>query len=396
MLPFLQIILALAVIISLAKISGYFSYKIGQPAVVGEVSAGLILGPSVFDFLGWEIFTDSHLAEIITHFAEMGVLLLLFIAGLGLHLSDLVKSRKTASLAGALGFSFTLSFGFLLARLFSFDINESIFIGLILAPTSIGISAQTLMELGALRTKVGITLLGAAVVDDMMGVLGVSIFMAFVVGGVSADLSSVLVIIVTMILFMVIASLIGLKVLPKLAEKIDTLPISQGLIAFSFVTVLFYSWAAEAIGHMAAIIGAFMVGLFLARSPLKDKIEKGLSSIAYGVFVPIFFINVGLSANIRSISVDGILLLAGMIVVVIVSKLLGTGISGRLGGMTNRESIQLGFGMVPRGEVVLIIAAVGIVEGFINSNTFSTIVILVIITTIMTPPILRKLFSKSN
>lgn len=139
-----------------------------------------------------------------------------------------------------------------------------------------------------------------------------------------------------------------------------------------------------------------MAGLFLARSPLKDKIERGLSSIAYGIFVPIFFINVGLSANVRRISADGILLLVGMILVVVLSKLIGAGVSGRLGGMTNQESLQLGFGMLPRGEVVLIVAAVGITEGLINSSTFSTIVVLVIITTIMTPPILRNLFSNQS
>ncbi len=396
MLPFLQVILVLALIITLAKAGGYLSYKLGQPAVVGEVLAGLILGPSVLNFLNWSFFTDAHLGETITHFAELGVLLLLFIAGLDLHLSDLVKSGKTAAMAGALGFFLTLGMGFMLARLFSFDTPEALFIGLILAPTSIGISAQTLMELKVLRTKVGTTLLGAAVVDDTMGVLGVSLYLAFFLGGATSGASSILLILLKMILFMVVASAIGLWLLPKLAQYIDKLPISQGLVAFAFTTALFYAWSAEALGQMAAIIGAFMAGLFLARSPLKDKIERGLASIAYGVFVPIFFINVGLSANVRQISVSGLWLLAGMLLVVILSKLIGAGLSGRWGGMTNRESLQLGFGMVPRGEVVLIIAAVGITEGLINSSAFSTIVVLVIITTIITPPILRNLFSNQK
>jgi Kef-type K+ transport system membrane component KefB len=396
MLPFLQIILVLALIITLAKVGGYLSYKLGQPAVVGEVLAGLILGPSVLNFLNWSVFTDAHLGETITHFAELGVLLLLFIAGLDLHLSDLVKSGKTAAMAGSLGFVLTLGMGYILARFFSFDTPEALFVGLILAPTSIGISAQTLMELKVLRTKVGTTLLGAAVVDDTLGVLGVSLYLAFFLAGTTSSTTSILLILLKMILYMAIASAIGLLLLPKLAQYVDKLPISQGLIAFAFTAALFYAWSAEALGHMAAIIGAFMAGLFLARSPLRDKIEGGLSPIAYGVFVPIFFINIGLSANVRQISADGFWLLAGMILAVILSKLIGAGLSGRLGGMTNRESLQLGFGMVPRGEVVLIIAAVGITEGLINSSTFSSIVVLVIITTIMAPPILRYLFSNNN
>jgi Kef-type K+ transport system membrane component KefB len=247
-----------------------------------------------------------------------------------------------------------------------------------------------------LRTKVGTTLLGAAVVDDTLGVLGVSLYLAFFLGGATSGAASILLILLKMILYMVIASAIGLLFLPKLAQYVDDLPISQGLIAFAFAVALFYAWSAEALGHMAAIIGAFMAGLFLARSPLKDKIERGLSPIAYGIFVPIFFINVGLSANVRNVSADGLWLLAGMLLVVILSKLIGAGLSGRLGGMTNLESLQLGFGMVPRGEVVLIIAAVGFTEGLINSSNFSIIVVLVIITTIMTPPILRYLFSNHN
>ncbi|MHC4537256.1 MAG: cation:proton antiporter [Planctomycetota bacterium] len=396
MLPFLQIILVIALIITLAKAGGYLSYKLGQPAVVGEVLAGLIIGPSVMNILNWSVFTDAHLGETITHFAELGVLLLLFIAGLDLHLSDLVKSGKTASMTGGVGFVLTLGMGYILALLFSFDAPEALFIGLILAPTSIGISAQTLMELKVLRTKVGTTMLGAAVVDDTLGVLGVSLYIALFLGGATGGAASLWLILLKMILYLIIASAIGLLLLPKLAQYVDKLPISQGLIAFAFAVALFYAWSAEALGHMAAIIGAFMAGLFLARSPLKDKIERGLSSIAYGVFVPIFFINVGLSANVRQITADGLWLLAGMILVVIFSKLIGAGLSGRLGGMTKQESLQLGFGMIPRGEVVLIIAAVGITEGLINSGTFSTIVVLVIITTIMTPPILRNLFSKDN
>lgn len=396
MLPFLQFVIAIIIIIFAAKAAGYLSYKLGQPAVMGEVLAGLLLGPSLLNFLNWPVFTDTHLNVTISHLAEVGVLLLVFLAGLELYLPELIKAGKGAVVTGSLGFALTLGLGFVLALFFAFETKQALFLGLMLAPTSIGISAQTLIELKVLRGKVGTTLLGAAAIDDILGVLGVSIFLSFFVGGAIGEITGVLMILLMMTIYLIIASACGYWVLPKLAEIIERMPISQGLIAFTFIIVLFYSWSAEVFGHMAAIIGAFLAGLFLARSSQKDKIESGMAAIAYGIFVPIFFVNVGLASNIRLISSSGLWLLAGMLVVVIISKLIGAGIGGRIGGMTNRESLQLGFGMIPRGEVVLIIATVGILDGVIDADIYATVVVLVILTILLIPPILRYLFSQSH
>ncbi len=395
MLPFLQFIIALVIIIIAAKMGGYLSYRLRQPTVVGEVIAGLILGPTVLNFLHWPVFTDEHLGETITLLAELGVLLLMFIAGLELHLSDLAQSSKVAILAGTMGFVVPLAMGFALAMAFSFGLHQAIFIGLILAPTSVSISAQTLMELKVLRSKVGISLLGAAVVDDILVVLGVSLFLALLGSGVGGGLTSVLLILLKMILYLIIASALGLWLLPKLSSLIDELPISQGLIAFTFVTVLLYSWAAESLGHMATIIGAFLAGLLFARSPLKERIEEGFLPLAYGVFVPIFFVEVGLSANLRQLfSTQGIWLLVSMFVTAVISKVLGVGLAGRLGGFTNREAVQLGAGMIPRGEVVLIVITIGITEGLIGLDIFSAAVGMVVLATLVAPIMLRSLFPK--
>lgn len=396
MLPFLQLVIALVIIIFAAKVAGYMSYKLGQPTVVGEVLAGLLLGPSLLHFLDWPVFTDVHLNETISHLAGVGVLLLLFLAGLELHLIELVKSGKGAVVTGSMGFFLTLGMGFVLALIFALETRQALFLGLMLAPTSVGISAQTLIELKVLRGKVGTTLLGAAALDDILGVLGVSIFLSLFVGEAIGEFSGVLTILFMMAIYLIIASACGYWVLPKLTGIIERMPISQGLIAFTFIIALFYSWSAEVFGHMAAIIGAFLAGLFLARSSQKDKIERGISAIAYGIFVPIFFVNVGLASNVRLISSSGLLLLAGMLVVVIISKLIGAGIGGRIGGMTNRESLQLGSGMIPRGEVVLIIATVGIVEGVIDADIYAAAVVLVILTILLIPPIMRYLFSQSH
>jgi len=218
MTPFLQFVIAIVVIIAAAKIGGYISLKLGQPSVLGELAVGIILGPSVFDMLNWALFTDKHLGEAIAHIAELGVLLLMFIAGLDLHLSDLAKSGKVSAFAGTLGVLLPLGMGYGLARSFSFDHQSALFIGLILAATSVSISAQTLMELKVLRTRVGIGLLGAAVFDDILVVLGLSIFVALVAE--AGGLWSVVWIAVRMLLYMGVAAAAGIALLPKLSRKI--------------------------------------------------------------------------------------------------------------------------------------------------------------------------------
>jgi Kef-type K+ transport system membrane component KefB len=395
MLPFLQLIFAMAIIIAAAKLGGYLSHRLGQPAVVGKVLAGLVLGPSLLNFLQWPMFSTPHLGETVSHFAELGILLLMFMAGLGLHLSDLGQSGRISAIAGVLGFVLTLGFGSVLAMAFSFAPSQALFFGLLLAPTSIGISAQTLMELKMMRTRVGVSLLGAAAVDDCLAVLGTSLCLALCRGGAVSGLMSALLILLRMLLYVAVASAVGLWLLPKLCRFAERLPVSQGLIAFAFVTVLLYAWAAEVLSGMAAIIGAFMAGLFLGRSPLKERIETGFSPLVYGVFVPVFFVSVGLSADVRQISLGAIGLVVAMCLVVLLSKLLGAGFAGAFGGMAGQEALQLGVGMMPRGEVTLIIATVGVTEGLIGVSEFSAAVGIVIATVLLTPLLLRRVVAQS-
>jgi Kef-type K+ transport system membrane component KefB len=395
MLPFLQLVLALAIIIAAAKLGGYLSQKLRQPTVAGKVLIGLILGPSLLNLLQWPMFTDPHLGETISHLAELGVLLLMFIAGLELHLSDLTRSGKVAALAGALGFVLTMGLGAALAMAFSFAPRQALFFGLLLAPTSIGISAQTLLELGMLRSRVGVSLLGAAAIDDSLAVLGVSLFLALSGSGAAEGLVSGGLVLLRMLLYLVVASALGVWLIPRLSRSVERLPVSQGLFAFAFVTMLVYACSAEVLGGMAAIIGAFMAGLFLAHSPVKKRIQTEFVPLVYGIFVPIFFINVGLSADIRQLAAAGLGLLAVMCMAVILSKLLGAGVAGFVGGLRGQESLQLGIGMMPRGEVTLIVATVGITEGLIGVEAFSVAVGIVIVTVILTPLLLRCTFARA-
>jgi Kef-type K+ transport system membrane component KefB len=392
MTEFLQLALALVILIAAAKLGGYISLRLGQPSVLGELIAGLILGPSVLDTLHHTPFTSQHLDETIALLAEMGVLLLMFLAGLELHIKDLVKSGKVSALAGTLGVVFPVAMGFGVGRLFGMENLPSFFIGLVLAATSVSISAQTLMELRVLRSRVGTGLLGAAVFDDVLVILGLSIILAVTTEG--GGLASAGLVLVRMALFLGAAIAIGVLVLPRLARRVDKLPISQGLVAFVLVTLLLYAWAAEALGSMAAITGAFLAGLFLSRSPLRERIQSGVSVIAYGLFVPIFFISVGLVADVHMLAGQGVWLIIAMIAVAIVSKVAGAGLGARLAGFSNLESLQLGAGMMSRGEVGLIVATLGISEGLLDGQIFSGVVGVVIVTTLLTPPALRFLFTR--
>ncbi len=264
MLPFLQFLLALIVIIAAAKVAGYLSYRLGLPSVLGELLIGILIGPSALNFLHWAPFTDPHMEETIKHLAEIGVLLLMFIAGLDLHLSDLARSGKVAALAGVLGVLVPLGLGAGVGLAFGRDLLPAIFIGLILAATSVSISAQTLMELGVLRSRVGISMLGAAVFDDILVILGLSVAVAVFHQGQLTGLSSILIIVLRMGLFIILATVIGFWAIPSLSRRVDQLPVSQGLIAFSFVALLFFAWTAEVLGGMAAITGAFLAGLVFA------------------------------------------------------------------------------------------------------------------------------------
>jgi Kef-type K+ transport system membrane component KefB len=248
------------------------------------------------------------------------------------------------------------------------------------------------MELQVLRSRVGLGLLGAAVFDDILVILLLSISFVLV-GGTAGGFGSVLTTVLGMVVYLVVAILLGFWLLPRLAVWVSDLPISQRMIAFVLVITLLYAWAAEVIGGMAAITGAFLVGLFLARTPFRDEIQQGISAMAYGFFVPIFFVNIGLEVNMRAIGGGNVLWFALVITLVaIVSKIFGSGAGGLLGGFSAKESLQLGVGMVSRGEVGLIVSSFALTEGLLSQTNFSIAVFMVIIATLVTPPMLRASF----
>lgn len=393
MTTFLQLSLLLSIILLSAKLAGYLSVRLGQPSVLGELLVGILLGPSVIDVLNLS-FIDHALAETIAELGELGVLLLMFLAGLELHLNELTRNTRVAAYSGFLGVLVPAALGWGAGRLFGMDNSTAIFLGLSLGATSVSISAQTLMELKVLRSRVGLSLLGAAVFDDILVILSLSIFLAIESG--TGSLGGVLWILVRMIGFLSLSVAFGLWVLPRLMRRIAHLPISQGVLTLALVVMLAYGLAAELLGGMAAITGAFIAGLMMARSGEKERVEHGVHALAYGLFVPVFFINIGLSVNARSLQAGMLWFTLAITLVAIIGKWLGSGFGARLGGLNRRESIQLGAGMVSRGEVGLIVASVGINEGLISLDEFSAVIGMVLATTVLTPPILRSLFAEKE
>jgi Kef-type K+ transport system membrane component KefB len=393
--PLLQFLLILTIIIVAAKGAGYLSTRLGQPAVLGELLIGLLLGPTLLDILHWPVFGDKHLGESLSHLAHLGVLFLMFVAGLEVDLEVMARARRPAVLAGVLGVVVPVGLGVPLALSFGFDLQRSLFLGLVLAATSVSISAQTLMELEVLRTRVGLALLSAAVVDDILVILFLSLFTALMGGGGGGTIA-VLWVLVRMAAFLGLAIWLGARIIPRLGSLVDRLPISEGVMALAIVVTLLYAWAAEILGGVAAITGAFLAGLLFAQTHLRHHIEVGMHTLAYSWLVPIFFVSIGLETNARALGLEDLPFALLVVVVAVLSKVIGSGLGAWLGGFSSGEALRLGVGMSSRGEVGLIVASVGLEAALIGERIFATVVLMVLVTTLVTPILLRALYPRGD
>lgn len=394
MSPLLQFLLILALIVFAAKASGYLSVRLGQPAVLGELLVGLILGPTILNVLHWPIFSSGHLEETLRDLAHLGVLFLMFIAGLEVDVEAMRRAGRPAVVAGVLGVFFPIALGLGVSLLFGFTLLEGGLIGLMLAATSVSISAQTMMELGVLRSRVGVALLGAAVVDDILVILLVSVASALT--GQGSNFWQILWVLVRMLLFLAIAIWVGARAIPHLPVRVERLPISEGVMALVIVIVLFFAWAAEALGGIAAITGAFLAGLAFARSSLHQHIRDRMHTLAYAWVVPIFFVHIGLEANARAIGIEGLGFALALVGVAMLSKIIGCGIGGLAAGFSFPDALRLGVGMMSRGEVGLIVAAIELDSGAITQQIFADVVLVVMATTLITPILLRLLYRNSS
>jgi Kef-type K+ transport system membrane component KefB len=392
----LQLLLLLGVIIASAKVAGATSSRLGQPAVFGELLVGLVLGPTALNLLGWPVFGGpggSALLPVVRDLADIGVILLMFIAGLETDLSEMRRVGHVAFWAAAGGVVLPLAAGAGVAMAFGMPLFwEGIFIGTILTATSVSISAQTLMDIGALRSREGTVILGAAVIDDVIGIILLSFVVAFARTEGSVDPVTLALVAGRLVVYFAVAALAG-TLFEAFARRARMLGVSQGLLGGVLVVVFVYAWAAEYVGGVAAITGAYLAGVFFSRTPFKHEIDAGIHPLTYSMLVPVFFVGIGLQANGRQLGGHVGFTLA-IVAVAIVTKAIGSGTAARLLGFGRTEALRVGVGMISRGEVGLIVASYGLAHEIIGGDVFSASVIMVLVTTMVTPPLLRLTFPR--
>lgn len=370
----------LAAILIGAKLAGRLSQRFGLPAVFGELLLGLALGPSLLNLF--------HTSEPLALLAEVGVILLMFRAGLE---TDLVQMRQVGvlSLVVALG-GVLLPFGggLALGLLFGLEWLPSLFVGAVLTATSVSISAEVLRELGKLRGRIGATILGAAVIDDVMGVIVLSLVL-----GLAGEGNPWLAI-GQMALFFPIAWIIGDRLLPWLVRVEHHAGGREAVLAIMLGLVLLFAWSAEELGSVAAITGAYLLGIVVARHTDEEHIvHHGSAALGYAFVVPIFFVNIGLQANITSLGAAPLFTIV-MLALALSSKIIGCGVGALAMRLSLREAFQVGVGMTARGEVALVMIAAGRAAGLVNATLFTATIVMTLVTTLVTPPLLRLAFAQ--
>ncbi len=398
--PSLQILLCIAVIILVAKLMGALSGRIGLPVVLGELLAGIVLGPTLLNIWSLSWFThaaspdSTSAAAVFKVLAEIGVVLLMFYAGLDTDVGMMRNTVAPAFWAATGGVVLPMFGGTLLARQFGFSWQEAVFIGTILTATSVTITAQTLMNLKQLRSKVGSTILGAAVIDDVLGLIVLSVVVALapqIAAGNGTSWRDVSITLGKMVICLVSMFWLGppltrwvLKVTPRLHGHHTE---AAGALVVAFALAFEAQW----LGGMAAITGAYLAGLFFAFTAEHQKISQDLQPMINALFAPIFFVSIGLDINARQLR-GATLFFFLLLAIAIGGKIVGSGLGVLASRFTARESMIVGVGMIPRGEVGLITAAIGLTAGIVTREVYTQAVILVLITTLVTPPLLRFAF----
>jgi Kef-type K+ transport system membrane component KefB len=376
----IELLPMLAAILIGAKLAGRLSQRIGLPSVFGELVLGLVLGPSLLNL----IRPNDPLALL----AEVGVILLMFRAGLE---TDLVQMRQVglaATIVALGGVLLPFGGGFALGRMFGMSDLPALFVGAVLTATSVSISAEVLRELGHLRGKVGATILGAAVIDDVLGVLVLSLVLGL------AGKGDPLIAVGQMAVFFPAAWFIGDRLLPQL-RKIEYLAGGQDtVLAILLGLVMLFAWAAEALGSVADITGAYLLGIVVARYTDEEHVvHHGSSALAYAFVVPVFFVNIGLEANVTSLGAAPLFTIL-MVLLAIAGKVVGCGVGALTMRMSPREALQIGIGMTARGEVALVMIAAGRAAGLVNDTLFTATIVMALVTTLITPPLLRLAFAQ--
>lgn len=396
----LQMLFFIAVIILVAKLAGALSARVGLPLILGELLAGVVLGPTVLDIFSLPVLAHPpghegvSVASVFYVLAEVGVVLLMFVAGLETDTEMMQTTVAPAFWAAAGGVVLPLAGGTFLALRFHFSLVEAIFIGTILTATSVTITAQTLMNLKQLRSRAGSTILAAAVIDDVMGLIVLSLVIAVapqIASGGTASWRGMTLTVLKMAICLVTMFWLGPPVTKWIFRQATRLHGHHTEAAAALIVAFLLAVDAQWLGGMAAITGAYIAGLFVAQTPAHPRVLQDLHPMINSLFGPIFFISIGLAVNARHLS-GSILFFVLLLLMALVGKVAGCGLGARLSGFSTRESTIVGIGMIPRGEVGLITASLGLAAGLVSRELYVQVVVLVLITTLITPAMLRYAF----
>lgn len=378
-------------ILLVCKSLGLISKRFGAPQVVGEIIGGLILGPCFLDLI--------ESGDAISLFAEIGVLLMMFSTGLGTDLKQLMKTGKVAFLMALVGVVVPLAGGTLLYSCFygfgeigSKEFYSAVFIGTIMTATSVSITVATLQELGKINTTLGTTIVSAAIIDDVIGM----IVLTCVIGAVSDQNGSLGLTFLKTIFFFVFSLVVGYMV-NRVMEHLDQrFPHTQRIPIYSLACCFLMSYAAERFFGIADITGAYIMGVALASVDDAPYIEKKIDISAYMIFAPIFFANIGLQTKLGSMTKSMILFSILFVVTALLGKVIGCGVVARLSGFSTKDALKAGVGMMTRGEVALIVAQKGLAIDLIDASYFSAVILLIIISSIATPLLLKAMYKENE
>jgi Kef-type K+ transport system membrane component KefB len=373
-----SILILIACLLLAVKVAGWLCQCIGIPSVLGQLLVGVLIGPSI---LGW-----VHPDATVNVFANIGVIILMFIAGMETDVRQMRRVGGAALLSASLGVVVPFLAGTAFAYALGYSIAVSLFLGTLLTATSVSISAQTLKELGKLHTKEGTTILGAAVIDDVLGLIVLSVILAFTLG------ENPVWSIVKMMIYFPVAYLVGYYAFPLLSHWLPRLLALEVRIGLVLALVLLYAWSAEELGSVAAITGAYIAGLLISRTEMREWVHDGLSKIGYAFFIPLFFAYVGVEANFHGVVHLSPLFLLLFIGIALVTKIIGCGGGALMCRFRTEEALTVGIGMISRGEVALITATIGLQAGLISASLFSVVILITMVTTLVTPLLLKLVY----
>lgn len=382
-------LLSIALILISTKLLGLFSKKIKLPQVVGALIAGVIMGPAC---LGW-----IHNTEMLSCLSEIGVIVLMFAAGLETDINELKRTGKASFLIALIGVIVPMLGGAAAAYFFNDSVDgnkmlQNIFIGIILTATSVSITVETLKEMGKLSTPAGNAILGAAIIDDILGIIALTMVISMADSSVSIGM--VLLKILGFFVFTFIAA-VGYHYAFK--KWTDNNPVKlRRYVVISFAFCLVLAYCAEEFFGVADITGAFFAGLAISGTKKADYVTKRFDTLSYLLLSPIFFASIGLKVVLPKMNLEIVLFTVIICLVAILTKVIGCGLGAKICKYSNKEALQIGVGMISRGEVALIVANKGEAVGLMSDKFFAPIVIMVVLTTIITPVLLKLVFKDKN